>query len=125
MGVLRARAQWLARREEARALATPRDQTYCTRNVETLFGTTARKACLRLRSLETVREGQAMRAASVKLDRFAHGPMDSALFDVEAFADCAFTAVLELVESPQPDRGDEECRACDDGRRKVVPRGIQ
>jgi CRISPR/Cas system CSM-associated protein Csm3 (group 7 of RAMP superfamily) len=95
-GELRARAEWLAQRERLRASHETRDPAFGQEEVDGLFGTTERKARLRLRSIEGPETTSTLRAASVKLDRLAHGPMDSALFDVEAFVGCQFTAVFEL-----------------------------
>lgn len=105
MGALRARAAWLA------ALAAKRgDVLYQEQKaVDFLFGTTERRAALRLDSLELV-NGAAQKATltSVKLDRFSGAPIDGALFGIECVADPVFEARLRFV---QPRQGEKKLAA--------------
>ncbi len=100
MGVLRSRATWLAAREKARATGEQRSPAYDENHVSILFGSQDRKAHLTLRALDFEKAGPAIRVASVRLDRLAHGPMDSALFDAEPFTGCAYKAVFDYLPRP-------------------------
>jgi CRISPR/Cas system CSM-associated protein Csm3 (group 7 of RAMP superfamily) len=94
MGALRARAAWLS------ALARKRgDESYPDMGaVEWLFGTTDRRAALRLDSLDLINSGRPATLTSVRLDRFSGAPIDGALFGVECTAAPKFEAKLRFVE---------------------------
>lgn len=103
MGALRGRAAWLATLAEKRG-ELPDGKA--KEMVEFLFGTSERRAALRLDSLELVAgTAQPAMLTSVKLDRFSGAPIDGALFGIECVVGPVFEARLRFV---QPRQGAEE-----------------
>ena len=93
MGVLRARAAWLAALKSKRGESTPE---VAKAAINDLFGTTKQRARLQLARLVRTNSGAAMEPTSVRLDRFSGAPIEGALFGVSCFAGCVFEADFTL-----------------------------
>jgi CRISPR/Cas system CSM-associated protein Csm3 (group 7 of RAMP superfamily) len=104
MGALRARAVWLAalnvhppeNEADPVSLRLP-DEAGMMGPVDRLFGVTGFRGLLNLEAIE-VTGGKPWTVTSVKLDRFAGGPFDKALFATAAFVGVTLKLTLALVD---------------------------
>jgi CRISPR/Cas system CMR subunit Cmr4 (Cas7 group RAMP superfamily) len=115
MGALRERAAWLAALDPlaAEEQDAPDDRFRKTRTwsspgeltrVERLFGVAGWRGLVRVVAIESLDGARLSTLTSVCLDRFSGAPLDSALFDCEAFIGARFQVTLSLDERSSDDR---------------------
>jgi hypothetical protein len=99
MGVLRSRAEWLKQLQDCRGSPIPVPTQQKTPGpsspVARLFGDEGWGALLQLTKLEA-QPAQTKFLTSVRLDRFSGGPIDGALFAVDAFVSPKFNVSFRL-----------------------------